>query len=238
MKTDEDGNFSLPFVEPGPLQLFVAADDYRSQRLDLGAEDEEGLTMRLERGGTVEISVRDARGKPMGATVYLDRRGEPLMMHSYNISQGSGFVRGLEAGSYRVYAPSPGSKRDGTVFVPQDVQVPASGTVKVDLVARSTGATLELHVDDSVGFSILFPGVAPPPRLFRDFAPVEARAFPYEGELPGTVTYRNLPPGRATLFLVERSLQAFHREELDLPAGGKVVREVTPAWQLFLFDGF
>jgi hypothetical protein len=88
-----------------------------------------------------------------------------------------------------------------------------------------------------VGFSVLFPGVAPPPRLFRDFVSVEARAFPYEGVLPAPVTYRNLPPGRVTLFLVERSLQGYHREELDLPAEGTVVREVTPGWTPFVFAG-
>ncbi|MCY1018007.1 carboxypeptidase regulatory-like domain-containing protein [Pyxidicoccus sp. MSG2] len=236
--TDADGNFSLPSVEPGPLQLFVEADHYRSQRLDLGAGDEEGLTVRLDQGASVEVSVRDAQGKPMDANLYLDRRGEPLTMRPYSIPNGSGIHRGLEPGSYRVYAFAPGIRRGSTVFDPQDVQLPASGQVKLDLVARSTGATLELRVDDSVRFSILFPGVAPAPRLFRDFPPVEARAFPYEGVLPGTVTYRNLPPGRATLFLVERSLQAFHREEIDLPAEGHLVREVTPAWQLFVFDGF
>jgi protocatechuate 3,4-dioxygenase beta subunit len=236
--TDADGSFSLPSVEPGPLQLFVEADHYRGQRLDLGAGDEEGLTVRLEQGATVEVSVRDAQGKPMDANLYLDRRGEALTMRPYATPKGSAVHRGLEPGSYRVYAFAPGIRRGSTVFDPQDVQLPASGQVKVDMVARRTGATLELRVNDSVGFSILFPGVAPPPRLFRDFPPVEARAFPYEGELPGTVTYRNLPPGRATLFLVERSLQAFHREELDLPAGGQVVREVTPTWQPFLFDGF
>ena len=109
--------------------------------------------------------------------------------------------------------------------------------MKVDLRARSTGATLELRVEDSVGFAILYPGVAPAPRLFLEFPPVEARSFPYEGVLPGDVTFRNLPPGRATLFLVERSLQGFHREELDLPAEGTVTRELTPAWRPFVFSG-
>ena len=238
VSTDAEGAFSLSAVEPGPLQLFVEGDHYRPQRLDLGEGDVDGLTVRLEQGALLEVSVRDAQGRPMDATLYLDREGEALTRRSYSVPEGSAQHRGLEPGRYRVYAFAPGVRRGSTVFDPQDVQLPASGTVKLDLVARRTGATLELRVDDSVGFSILFPGVAPPPRLFRDFPPVEARAFPYEGELPGTVTYRNLPPGRATLFLVERALQAFHREELDLPAEGTVVREVTPVWQPFLFAGF
>ncbi|MCP3136912.1 carboxypeptidase regulatory-like domain-containing protein [Pyxidicoccus xibeiensis] len=238
VRTDASGAFTLPHVEAGPLPLFVEADGYRPGRIELGTDAAEDLTVLLVQGARVEFSIQDAQGKPMTAHVYLDRQGELLTARPYAVPGGSGVVQDVEPGDYRVLAFVPGPRRGSVVFEPRHVQVPAQGAVRVDLTARRTGATLELRVDDSVGFAVLYPGVAPPPRLFRDFPPVEARSFPYEGALPGDVTFRNLPPGRATLFLVERSLQGVHREELDVPAGGTLVRDVTPAWTPFVFGGF
>ncbi|NPC78416.1 carboxypeptidase regulatory-like domain-containing protein, partial [Pyxidicoccus fallax] len=229
VRTDGDGAFTLPAEEPGPLQLFVEAEGYRARGLELGSGDVEGLTVLLERGARLTLSARDEQGRPATVSVYLDREGADRSTRGTYVSveHGRSVMSGLEPGRYQVHVSSFARQGPTPVFPIPSVDIPATGNVSVDLRARTSGATLEVHARGDATSAFLYPGIAPPIRLHGDCDELQSRSVRPTGELPGVVTFRNLPPGRVTLIVLK--YQAFiHREEIDLPATGTVVREVTP----------
>jgi len=231
VETARDGSFSLPNVEEHPLILFIEADGYLLKQLALAPGPLDGLTVLLERGATVEFSVLDAQGQPTDATVYMDRDGEVMAIYPIRIPKnGQLVVRDLEPGDYQVRAVAR-LKRLAT-YAPQRVQVPASGRVVITLKARHSGAALQLRVktDDSLS-PILLVGEVPVPESASDVSELESRGLPSQLGDSGARFFRDLPPGKVTLVLMRPNQEYIHRELIDIPEEGTVVRDVTPAWQ-------
>lgn len=114
---DEEGQFRIDELAPGPLDLRVSAAGYRPRTLPGIEAPEEGgapLEVVLERGESLEGRVVDGRGKPVpDASVYL-RREEPAGPERLEVGQrgltdadGRYGLAGLAPGKYAVTAQSP-----------------------------------------------------------------------------------------------------------------------------------
>ncbi len=233
----DDGSFELSNLEARPHTLVVEHEDYWSRRLSLEERTEE-LTVRLETGAWVEVRVHDTQGQLMGALLDLERDGGGDR-GSY-APEGTDVLGGLEPGHYTVRARPLDSALHPVFFRPKRVEVPASGRVSLTFDAEPGGATVRLTVKDPKVRSVwLRSGSAPPLVSSSDLEPVLSGSADAdrEGESDEQWVLNHIPPGPATLLLVEESIESrVHREELLIPAGGTLNREVRPVWQVLAHD--
>jgi len=229
--TGESGFFELERVESRPLALKVSRSGYLTQSTALGS-GEESVTVRLEAGATVEISVRDLEGQPLDAQVGLLREGAS---HSERLSVNGGSLlhRGLEPGNYLAQVSRlKGSKR---IFLPQRVSIPASGRVVVAFAEQREGASLTVQLEggeEALG-AALIPGVTLPGAFSEDTFVAWDKFVLLSEEEKGVRTFRYLPPGRAVLLLLKGPPPQIHAEEVEIPEGGHLERVVHPRWQPF-----
>ncbi|MBZ4417474.1 carboxypeptidase-like regulatory domain-containing protein [Myxococcus sp. RHSTA-1-4] len=136
--TAEDGTFEIPALDLEAFTLTVSAPEYREQQLTLAPEQEE-VTVRLDPGARVEVTVKDRQGRPRAASVEFDTENGPGA--SAIAHKGRLVLRGLEPGLYtvRLEPESPLVHRFPT-FLPQRVTVPASGHVQVHFQEQEAGA--------------------------------------------------------------------------------------------------
>lgn len=228
--TRENGFFELAHVESRPLVLKVTHSEYLTQSLVLGSGDE-SVTVRLDAGATVEISVRDLEGRPLDERVGLLREGDSRSEGLF-VRGGTLLRRGLEPGNYLAQVSrTKGSER---VFLPQRVSIPASGRVVLAFDEQREGATLTVKLEGGEeALGALVPGVTLP----GNFSPEMIEAWDSfvlfsEGE-KGVRTLRHLPPGRAVLLLLKAPPPHIHAEEVEIPEGGHLERVVRPRWQPF-----
>ncbi|NVJ22220.1 carboxypeptidase regulatory-like domain-containing protein [Myxococcus sp. AM011] len=229
--TNKDGRFIIARVDEHSATLNIRAHGYLSKKLTLAPGSQEDLTVRMEKGARVELSVLDAKGRPTSATVFLDREGAESFPYSIEVpAEGPFVVRDLAPGTYRVNA----SAGEGGLesYHSQRIQIPASGGVSITVKARSEGATLELRVNSPLLFTLaLVSGEDPWPKQGYDLSSLRERSLPHEVGKEGTMTFRNLPAGKLTLFLITNDWRGSYRELIDIPETGTVVRDVTPKWQ-------
>jgi len=229
--TEEDGSFTIERVDERSATLNVQAHGYLSTKLNLAPGSQETLTVRLEKGARVEFSVLDAKGQRTSATVFLDREGEESSSHGIAVPADSPLVvRDLAPGTWRVHASAGQGSLES--YESRRIQIPASGGVSITLKARSEGATLELRVKSPLLFTLaLVPSDDLWPQQGYDLSTLRSRSLPHEVSKEGTRTFRNLPSGKLTLILVTNDWRGSHREVIDIPEAGTVVRDVTPTWQ-------
>ncbi|HYH96617.1 carboxypeptidase-like regulatory domain-containing protein [Hyalangium sp.] len=228
-ETQEDGTFELPHLEARPFELEATRSGYRPARAALGSSNA-SVTVRLDPGAWVEVSVRDSQGRPLTAQVRFAREeddsGENLLVY-----KGSGVQRGLEPGAYRVQVHDAGEARG--LFLAQRVNIPERGKVTLAFVERREGATLALRVEgqEELILATLLPGTLSIPVTMEKFSQWGDNGLaPKEDK--DVMTFLYLPEGRARLLLVTGGEQArFHLEELDVPAEGVLERVVRPRWQ-------
>jgi hypothetical protein len=235
---EEDGTFELSHVEARPLTLVVEDGEHWPQRLTLDARTEE-VTVRLEAGARIEVHVRDASGRPVGADLDFERdEGGGRGVYA---PEGTDVLKGLEPGDYTVRLRP---HEEGFVFFrPRRVQVPASGRVSLTFEGEQGGATVRLTVKDEDVRSVwLRPGGAPRITGGQDLEQTLGGSLhaSREGELDERWVLHRVPPGRATLLVVSDldgvGGPPFHFEELDIPSEGTVTREVRPLWRELASD--
>jgi hypothetical protein len=230
---EEDGSFELSHVEARPLTLVVENGDYWPRRLSLDERTEE-LTVRLETGAQVEVRVRDTQGQLMGATLDFERDGGDHR-GSYT-PEGTDVLRGLEPGHYTVRVLPIESDLHPYFFRPRRVEVPASGRLSLTFDEEPGGATVRLTVRDPKVRSVwIRSGSAPPivSSLDLEEGLSGSATAGRVGESDEQWVLDHVPPGPATLLLVEESFESrFHREELVIPAEGTLSREVRPVWRV------
>jgi protocatechuate 3,4-dioxygenase beta subunit len=228
-ETQEDGSFELPHLEARPFELEVTRSGYRPARAALGSSNA-SVTVRLDPGASVEVSVRDSQGRPLTARVRFARE-EDDSGESLHVIKGSGVQRGLELGAYWVQVHDAGESQG--VFLPQRVNIPEHGHVTLAFVERREGATLALRVEgeEEPFLATLFPGTLSFPVTMEKVSQWgDTGLAPKEDK--GVTTFSHLPEGRARLLLVTGGEQVrFHLEELDVPAEGVLERVVRPRWQ-------
>ncbi|MFP2927005.1 carboxypeptidase regulatory-like domain-containing protein [Pyxidicoccus sp. 3LG] len=228
-----DGTFELHHVDTASVTLVVQARHrYLEQRVPLASAPEE-LTVRMEAGARVEVTVKDAQGRLRAASVHF-HRGDGTSVDA-EAPEGRLVQRGLEPGPYTVRLGFEEARTGKAPFFhPRQVVVPASGLLQVAFAEAEGGATVKLRVAGAPDAHLyLFPGSIPVPRRMEDMDRWMAQGFVYRRE-EGAPTFRHVPEGRATIFLASTGDDVrFHMEELDVPAGGTVSRELHPVWRPF-----
>ncbi|MCP3136904.1 carboxypeptidase regulatory-like domain-containing protein [Pyxidicoccus xibeiensis] len=127
----KDGSFTLENVSAEATVLVVSASDrYRVQRVPVDSV-QGALTVRLDPGARVEVTVKDGQGRLRAASVLFHRDSEVPEVRA-DAPEGRLVQRGLEPGTYTVRVDPEEVRRGKTpVFHPQRVSVPASGVVQV-----------------------------------------------------------------------------------------------------------
>ncbi|QSQ21281.1 carboxypeptidase regulatory-like domain-containing protein [Pyxidicoccus parkwayensis] len=236
--TERDGTFELTHVDLEDSTLSAEHLYYLTQQLTPGPEQEE-LTVRMQPGPQVEVTVRDREGRPRTARVYFHA---DFHADSSWINPGMGVAykgqllhRGQKPGPHTVWLePESDRERDFPVFLPQRVVVPATGRVQLHFEEQSGGATVTLRVPDGTGSNVmLLPGTAPAPSRLENVRSLTAQSLPAR-RTRATATFEHVPAGPATiLYFHPGDSYRFHREELDVPPSGTLSRELTPVWQAF-----
>ncbi|MFY2557832.1 carboxypeptidase regulatory-like domain-containing protein [Corallococcus terminator] len=133
-RTNQDGTFTLPHVLEQPYALVVLHEAYSQKRLLLGAKQDE-VAVALEVGALLRGTV----GGPAadGTTVILSG-SENGFVRELLVLSGQFEQAGVPPGSYLVTVRRDDIEDDGPPpgprFLPQRIQVPASGTVTVDFL--------------------------------------------------------------------------------------------------------
>ncbi|WP_224240722.1 carboxypeptidase-like regulatory domain-containing protein [Hyalangium gracile] len=229
VRTGADGTFEFPRVDDRPLTLEAQGEGYRSSRVALGS-GEESVTVRLDAGASIELTIRDHEGKPVRANVMFEQE-DGSERQVIQVLQGTRVARGVEPGLYQAHVVARRGRHQG-IFLPQQVRIPERGQVVVSFVERREGTTLVLRAEGATS-AILLPGMAPPPVSEESLSRWRRRGL-HAAEEGGVLKFESLPPGRATVLLLaepEDASTRFHLEELELPAEGMVERVVHPRWQ-------
>ncbi|QSQ21282.1 carboxypeptidase regulatory-like domain-containing protein [Pyxidicoccus parkwayensis] len=225
-----DGTFALHGVDSEPFDLTVSHSGHLDQQLTVSPE-QEVLTVRMDRGAHVEVTVKDLEGRPLTARVVFN--GDDGDFANERAEKGQLIQRGLEPGPYTVTVdPARYMDRNFPVFIPRRVVVPASGRLQLLFEPRDGGTTVKLRVPDSRRTSVaLVSGSVPPLTRVQDLDRAFGQSMP--GSRTGDeYTFLHVPAGRATLLVVDPEDESrVHREELDVPPSGTLAREVAPVWQ-------
>ncbi|MCP3136908.1 carboxypeptidase-like regulatory domain-containing protein [Pyxidicoccus xibeiensis] len=242
VETAEDGSFSLFYRRQPPFTLEVFAPRrYPPQRI-LVTSVSEPLTVTLDPGPGLEVTVLDRHGQPREAVVTfimgeLDHHFTPAA-----VTRGGRVVqRALTPGLYTVTASALDSAmkvQSPTWFLPQHVMVLTHGVLPIVFKEAVGGATVKLRLPEEGGaLTLLVPGSIPPLRRLWDLRSLEHLELPSE-KLGSEATWFHVPEGRATLIHVGstdpmKRGRPIHVEELDIPASGTVSRELHPVWRQF-----
>ncbi|MGC4119403.1 MAG: carboxypeptidase-like regulatory domain-containing protein [Myxococcales bacterium] len=186
--TGADGTFTLAHLEQGPLTLVASAPGHRFFWCGIGLV-EESVTLELGSGADLHGRVSDAADRPM-------KFGHILALES------SGRFRKLplENGEYRLDGVAPGrliikadAPEDAGNFMPQVLEVPESGELRVDFRERPGSVHLEITGVPDGFSSVLVPGEVPAP---------ESRSLSL---LLLALTHQShLEPGTYSLFIIQR----------------------------------
>ena len=233
-RTDAEGTLVLEHVEARPLLVLVSHPEYLKAAVPLGATARE-VTVSLGSGSWVRGEVRAAGTRVERGWVKLSTPGGEEA-DSALIEEGMYSLGPVKAGRYIAQVHGfRGEEEPPSVFLPRDVQVPASGTVTLDFEAQRSGTSVEVLTTEEVAEVILVPGTQPLPgargRTHEHFA-FGHRA---EADREGRFRLRMMPAGHYTLFAV-RDWDALalevHREEVDVPPQETVSFAVRPRWQV------
>ncbi|MCY1018004.1 carboxypeptidase-like regulatory domain-containing protein [Pyxidicoccus sp. MSG2] len=228
----EDGTFTLSHLDPDTFTLTVNRPGYRQLRLTVSSDQEE-VTLRLEPGARVEVSVKDRQGRLRAARVQF--RGDSGSFESVFVEKGQHVQRGLEPGPYTVRVEAEDERLP--VFLPQRVVVPARGLLQVPFQEQEGGITVKLSVPGGTSsYIMLCPGGMPPPSRKAEVARVFGQSHP--GEQNGDdATFQHVPPGPATVvFIHPYESTRYHWEQLDIPETGTLSRVLSPVWRTFDAD--
>jgi protocatechuate 3,4-dioxygenase beta subunit len=233
IETRGDGTFALPHVNARPLMLGVLRTGYIPRVMELGAGPE-SVTLRLDPGATLELSVRDHEGRPLDASVNFDQEdGEGW--ESVHVRNGMVVQRGLGPGTWLAQAQAQDGRRQ-RVFLPQRVKIPERGKVALSFTERREGASLVVRWEgeEAVLTWVLVPGtLSAPPTAREYFGRWAGSGMAAEEFEERALLFNSVPPGPATLMLISPGPEKvmYHQEQLDLPATGRLEKVVRPRWQ-------
>jgi hypothetical protein len=233
-QTENNGTLVLENVEARPLLVLVSHPEYLKESVPLGAQSRE-VTVTLHAGAWVRGEIRSGETRvDRGLVKLLTPGGE--YADAATIEEGTYSLGPVRAGRYiaQVQGSLSPEEESAPVFLPRQVEVPASGTVTLDFEAQRSGTSVEVRTSEEVAEVILVPGAQPLPgprgQIYKSFA-LGHRA---EADPDGHFRLQRVPSGRYTLFAV-RDWDALelevHREEVDVPNRETVSFTVRPRWQ-------
>ncbi|RKH65389.1 carboxypeptidase regulatory-like domain-containing protein [Corallococcus interemptor] len=124
-----DGVYTLSQLPPPPFTLSLQSRSTRPFEQQVTARVDT-LTVALDRGATVRLTVQDRSGKPQPAHISLMEAGSALMTRYVGPApSGTLILRGVEPGEYMLRASRPPDAEEETRFTPRKIQIPARGEV-------------------------------------------------------------------------------------------------------------
>ncbi|HEX8705952.1 MAG TPA: carboxypeptidase-like regulatory domain-containing protein, partial [Myxococcaceae bacterium] len=233
-RTQEDGSFELAHVEVRALTLEIEHEGYLKAHRPLGTGTET-VSVSLDPGARVEVTLRDARGVPLEGEIELLQEGHDRR-ETIRVRQGRGLRRGLAPGSYLARASVFDETGEGSLLS-QRVSIPERGPVVLSFTQRLEGVTLKVRREgpgpgDQLD-PLVLPGNGLSPLTGSDlkwwrFAGVQ----PEQLDQTGAWIFRHLPPGKARVLLISYAdKRLYHLEELELPESGVVERVIQPTWR-------
>ncbi|RKG85038.1 carboxypeptidase regulatory-like domain-containing protein, partial [Corallococcus terminator] len=198
--TARDGTFTLPSVESRPYRLtarHTGAGEYATLERTLGPT-EDRLELRLQGDTRLEVTVKDAQGKPYPVMVSARSQRDQEATDYIPDDDARTVFRELEPGDYLVGLRS----GDGPYAAPyQKVRVEAHRVTRVELLAAAKGATVTVRWGERgpQGLVLFFPGTVPLPG--SDAATGELRGKGLR-TTSGNETWSNVPPGPYTLMVL------------------------------------
>ncbi|RKI67871.1 carboxypeptidase regulatory-like domain-containing protein [Corallococcus sp. AB049A] len=124
-----DGVYTLSQLPPPPFTLSLQSRSTRPFEQQVTARVDT-LTVALDRGATVRLTVQDRSGKPQPAHISLMEVGSALMTRYVGPApSGTLTLRGVEPGEYMLRASRPPDAEEETRFTPRKIQIPARGEV-------------------------------------------------------------------------------------------------------------
>ncbi|MCE9668605.1 carboxypeptidase regulatory-like domain-containing protein [Myxococcus stipitatus] len=236
-ETDAQGQFSISASEEGPVTLRVTQEDrYLPARLEV-APGTTKVRVLLDAGATLQFSATSRARRPVAGTLRLtalDTQGHEQRYEEFD--EGRGEVRGMPAGRYRAtFLPSPpDGDEDTPVFHDQTIEVPATGVLVVAFQEAQRGATVKLRAPMKGVYLALVSGEVGAPRDAEGLRQMTTMALePQSSPLGEEVVYKDVPPGRYTVFgwKLVFGEGTFLREELEVPATGEVSRAIPATWR-------
>ena len=191
--TGRDGTVELQGLPATPVDVLVTADGLAPAIVPLGARATD-LTVRLEAGGRIEGSVRNASGEPV-RNVPVTAQGA-FSRGGLTDAEGRFAIEGLPAGDYTV-ALEEGVAEGNAGLSARFAQVKGSETVRADF-RESTGATLTLRVPPSDDCGVwLVPGALTASGA-TDVVQMQQRSVFPASHQDRVLLYRGLAPGAYT----------------------------------------
>ncbi|MBE4752341.1 carboxypeptidase regulatory-like domain-containing protein [Corallococcus sp. ZKHCc1 1396] len=222
--TARDGTFTLPSVESRPYRLTAmhAKADYATLERALGPT-EDTLELRLQGDTRLEVSVKDAQGKPYPAMVSAWAERDLEVISLLPDDEAKTVFRELEPGAYLVGLRA-GS---GPYVAPyKKVQVQPHRITRVELLATSPGTTVTLRWGErgAQGIALLFPGTVPLPASDDAAGQLRQKGLRTSS---GNETWEHVPPGPYTLLVLHHRGQGrWLTYRQDVAVGTTAAQEV------------
>ncbi|NOJ96132.1 hypothetical protein HMI51_24750, partial [Corallococcus coralloides] len=158
--TGPDGTFQLPAVESRPYLLTAQEAEHALLERIVGPT-EDTLELRLPISTRLEVTARDAQGRPSGDVLAAVSKANPEKEISAPAMDGVALFRDLAPGDYVVKIAGGNTGK----AVPRVVRVEPHRVNRVDLPLSTTGSMLKLRWGERgrQGTSYLLPGRVPAP---------------------------------------------------------------------------
>ncbi|RKH14343.1 hypothetical protein D7X74_20195 [Corallococcus sp. CA047B] len=198
--TARDGTFTLPSVESRPYRLTArhnGAGEYATLERALGPT-EDTLELRLQGDTRLEVTVKDAQGRPYPSMVSVRSERDQEATDYIPDDEARTVFRELEPGDYLVGLRS----SDGPYAAPyQKVRVEAHRVTRVQLLAAAKGATVTVRWGERgpQGLVLFFPGTVPLPGSDAATGQLRGKGLRTSS---GNETWSNVPPGPYTLMVL------------------------------------
>ncbi|GMT97509.1 hypothetical protein KH5H1_16280 [Corallococcus caeni] len=222
--TGPDGTFQLPAVESRPYVLTVQEAEHASLHRTL-SPTEDTLELRLPSATRLEVSARDAQGRPSSIVLAAVSKADPDEQRLAPASDGVAMFRDLAPGDYVVKIAGGNTGR----AVPRVVHVEPRRVNRVDLPLTTTGLKLKLRWSERgrQGTSYLLPGRVPAPP--ESASATEVRWL-REQALPPLIhnsgTWVLVPPGPYTLLVLQEREGRWLSFREDVTVGAGTVQDV------------
>ncbi|WP_158624524.1 carboxypeptidase regulatory-like domain-containing protein [Corallococcus sp. CA041A] len=199
--TGPDGTFQLPSVESRPYMLTVQEAEHASLERIVGPT-EDTLELRLPSATRLEVSARDAQGRPSSVVLTAISKADPEEQLIASANTGVAMFRDLAPGDYVVKIAGGNTGR----VVPRVVHVEPRRVNRVDLPLSTTGLKLKLRWSERgrQGTPYLLPGRVPAPP--ESASASEVRWLGEQALAPlfhGADTWVLVPPGPYTLLVLQ-----------------------------------
>ncbi|WP_404367484.1 carboxypeptidase regulatory-like domain-containing protein [Corallococcus coralloides] len=200
--TGPDGTFQLPAVESRPYLLTAQEEQEHALLERVVGPTEDTLELRLPLSTRLEVTARDAQGRPSGDVLAAVSKANPDEQLHAPPGDGVALFRDLTPGDYVVKLAGGNTGR----AVPRVVRVEPHRVNRVDLPLTATGVRLKLRWGERgrQGTSYLLPGRVPAPP--ESASATEVRWLREQAVPPlihNAGTWVLVPPGPYTLLVLQ-----------------------------------